>query len=115
MAWFAMDCNIHTNPKVLALSQTLSLDVDAVIGKLSRLWAWAAQTENEDGDISHMPNSEIADLMRWKKKPAVLVDALKENGFIDMREDGLFIHDWSSLNGKMLSKKRHDRARKFHG
>lgn len=113
--WFAMDCNIFTNPKVLRLAAALKLDVDATVGKIGRLWAWAMLTGNEDGFIGFLPDEEIADIMRWKKKPAALVCALVECGLLDDGEDGKSLHDWTDLNGNFQSKKRRERERKARG
>lgn len=113
--WFALDCNIHTHPKTLRLAETLKIDVDTAVGKLSRLWSWAKQNGVEDGDIGFLPPSELADIMRWKKKPAVLIDALMECGFLDKTDGGIFMHGWLELNGRLQAKKRADRERKFRG
>lgn len=110
--WIALDCNIHTNPKTLTLSYVLGLDVDTMVGKLTRLWSWAAQTGNETGDITYLPDEEIAAIMRWKKKPEALVMALIVHGFIDEVGDKKLLHDWQELNGKMMAKKRYDKERK---
>lgn len=110
--WFAEDCNIYTNPKTLDLAAVLKLTVNETVGMLGRLWGWAVQSDNESGDISHLPAEEIAAIMRWNKKPEVLLCALITNGFIDADDNGKFIHDWQDLNGKLLSKKRYDRERK---
>ena len=113
--WLATDVNIHTNPKIIALADALGLDIDTTVGKIQRLWAWAVQSENESGDVSHLPAKEVAAIMRWNKKPEVLMSSLVGHGFIDVVGDEKFIHDWQELNGKMMSKKRYDRERKFHG
>lgn len=112
MAWFAVDCNVHTNPKLFDLADALKLDPDTTVGKLSRLWAWAAQTENAKGHLGNIPAGELADIMRWKKKPEVLLDALIVCGFIERDESGISIHDWASLNGKHITSKLKDRERK---
>ncbi len=114
-SWFAIDCNIHTHPKTLKLAGMLHLDVDAVVGKLARLWAWAKQNGVEDGNINWLPESEIADIMRWKKKPSTLITAMEDCGFLDRKDGGFSIHDWFELNGKLQSKRREDRERKRRG
>lgn len=111
-AWFATDCCIHTNPKVIDLSLELKLDVDATVGKLARLWAWAIQSGNETGDIGNLPDQEIADIMRWKKSAKALCNALVEFHFLDATETGRSIHGWYEMNGKNMEKLRKDRARK---
>lgn len=112
ITWFAMDCNVHTNPKTMRLADTLKLDVDTTIGKLSRLWAWAKSTGNETGNIGFLPDQEIADLMRWKKNPALLIKALEECGFLDAVDGGKVLHGWGELNGDLCAKKRKDNERK---
>ena len=51
ITWFAIDCNLYTHPKMMKLSATLKTDVDTLVGKLGRLWAWAKLSGNEDGNI----------------------------------------------------------------
>lgn len=111
--WFAIDCNLFTHPKILGLSSSLNIDVDTLVGKLGRLWAWAKLSENEDGHIGHLPDQEIADIMRWKKKAGTLVDALVEHGFLDVCEGGKILHGWAELNGEFTRKKRKDSERKI--
>lgn len=113
--WFAMDCNVFTNPKVLRLAAALKLDVDAAVGKLGRLWAWAMLTGNEDGFIGFLPDDEVADIMRWKKKSAALIGAMIECGLLEDGEDGKVLHGWTDLNGNFQSKKRRERERKTRG
>ena len=113
ISWFGMDCNIFTNPKVIGFAARAKLDIDAAVGKLGRLYGWAAQCGNETGDISHLPGDEVAAIMRWKKKPDDLIAALVLSGLLDRSpEGGLSIHDWDELNGNFMKKKRQDRERK---
>ncbi|HJB57944.1 MAG TPA: hypothetical protein H9714_10375 [Candidatus Flavonifractor intestinipullorum] len=114
-SWFGVGCNIYTHPKVLGLARELKLDVDAAVGKLGRLYAWAAQNGNETGEISYLPPEEIAAIMRWKKRPQTLLAALEAQGLLERQESGLFIHDWEEYNGAFLRKKRRDRERKKEG
>lgn len=113
--WFALDCTIHTHPKTLRLAELLKIDVDTAVGKLARLWSWAKQNGVEDGDIGFLPPGELADIMRWKKKPAVLLAALTECGFLDKTDSGISMHGWVELNGRLQAKKRADRERKTRG
>lgn len=112
MLWFAIDCNLYTHPKMLRLSASLKTDVDTLVGKLGRLWAWAKLSGNEDGNIGYLPAQEIADIMRWKKSASVLVNALVNCGFLDVSDIGKSLHGWAELNGKMTAKKRKDNDRK---
>ena len=110
----AVDCRIHQNEKVNDLADDLGLDVDALVGKLIRLWAWAKTAEIIDGRLGRLPSAEIAGIMRWNKKPDKLVDALICRGFLSVENGGGFtIHDWYEMNGKATEKSQKDRDRKL--
>jgi len=111
--WFAVDTLVHVSPKVLFFAEDLKLDVDTAVGKLTRLWAWAKLAQNESGVIGALPDAEIAGIMRWRKKPDVLVNALIHSGLLETTDDGgLCIHGWYEANGKSAEKARRDRERK---
>ena len=111
--WFAMDSMVHVSPKVLVLAERLGLDVDTTVGKLARLWAWAKLAQNETGVIGRLPDSELAGIMRWKKKPETVTNALLESGLLERTANGeLCIHGWYEVNGKSAEKARKDRERK---
>ena len=114
--WFAMDALVHMSPKVLLFAEYLKLDVDTAVGKLARLWGWAKLSASETGELGPLPDEELAGIMRWKKKPDMLVKALFLSGLIDMEEGGvMFIHGWYEANGKSAEKARKDRERKRGG
>ena len=60
-----------------------------------RLWAYAAENQ-PDGDMSKYSSEELAELLGCSSNASVMLQALKECGFID--ENG-FIHDWDFHNG----------------
>ena len=108
-----LDCRVHTNPKVIRLAEILHLDTDAAVGKLCRLWAWAKMGGIEDGNLGPLPTEELSMIMGWRKRPALLLDALLESGLMEIGPDGdLFLHDWYDINGKSTEKMRKDRERK---
>lgn len=113
--WFALDCSIWTNPKIAKLAGMLNVDIDAAVCKIARIWSWAMLSENEDGEVTYIPDDELAGIARWKKKPSVLVSALNECGFIDDVDGRKFLHGWASANGKYPRRKREDRERKTVG
>jgi hypothetical protein len=39
--WTLMRNDLHEDPAVLTISEVTGLDVDAVVGKLLRVWRWA--------------------------------------------------------------------------
>ena len=112
--WVAVDVRIHTNEKINDLANALGLDVDTTVGKLIRLWAWAKTDEIEDGRIGRIPAAEIAGIMRWNKKPEVLIDRLITCGLLSLEKDGsLWINDWYEYNGKATEQARKERDRKL--
>lgn len=111
--WFAVDSMIHLNPQVLDLSTRLGLDVDTTVGKLARLWSWAKLAQVETGELGMLPDTELAAILRWKKKPALLTEALLASGVLVRHEDGvLCLTDWYEINGKSAEKARKNRERK---
>ena len=109
VTWFAIDCLIHTSPKIILLSEKLGLDIDATVGKIARLWSFAKQSRTEDGNIGKLPFDEVAGIMRWKKKPSDLVNSLIECGLLETNVNGeMIIHDWYEMNGKAAERARID-------
>ncbi len=47
--WIKLECVTPDKPEVIAMSEVLKLDQDAVLGKLIRLWIWADQ-QTYDGN-----------------------------------------------------------------
>lgn len=111
--WFAVDSMIHLNPQVLDLSTRLGIDVDTTVGKLARLWSWAKLAQVETGELGMLPDTELAAILRWKKKPALLTEALLASGVLSRKENGvLYLTDWYEMNGKSTERARKDRERK---
>ncbi|MBR3561348.1 MAG: hypothetical protein IKN81_07470 [Oscillospiraceae bacterium] len=111
--WFAVDCLVHVSPKVMLFAGLLGVDVDTAVGKLTRLWAWAKMAQNESGVLGPLPDAELAGIMRWKKKPEILVDALIHSELMETTDEGaLRIHGWYEANGKSAEKARKERERK---
>ena len=111
--WFAMDSMIHLSPQVLDLAARLGRAVDTTVGELARLWSWAKLARVESGDLGQIPDRELAAVLRWKKKPSELTEALLAAGVMTRTEDGsLFLPDWYETNGKSTEKARKDRERK---
>lgn len=113
LSWFSVDCCIHTSPKVMKLAGLLGLDLDTAVGKLCRLYAWVKMSGNEDGYIGLIPDDELAGIMRWNKKPSILIEAMTDSGILDIAEDGGYVlHGWYERNGRSTEKARKDSARK---
>lgn len=102
--WIQVYSNLVSHRKTGKLADALGLansfvspDVVAV-GILISLWTWAIQNAS-NGDLSGCSARNIAEACRWKKKPEVLITALKEADWID--EDGK-LHDWEEYASLLL-------------
>lgn len=71
-----------------------------------RLWAYAAEHQ-PDGNMAAYSGEELAELLGCSKHANVMLEALKDCGFIE--ENGI-IHDWQEHNG--YHQKYSDRAKK---
>ncbi len=82
------------HPKTYALAESLSIPLPHAVGILEMLWHHAAQY-TPCGDIGSLPNGAIAEAVCWTKKPADLIAALVENGWVDVCPVSRYlIHDW---------------------
>ena len=52
--WFAVDCCLESKPETAEILVATGEPVDAVVGRLVRLWAWA-QLNSEDGSLRGTP------------------------------------------------------------
>ncbi len=82
------------HPKTYALAESLSIPLPQAVGILEMLWHHAAQY-TPCGDIGALPNGAIAEAVCWNKRPADLMAALVENGWVDVCPVSRYlIHDW---------------------
>lgn len=94
--WIQVYSNLPTHPKTSKLAEELKLSSAftspniVAAGILVGIWTWAIQNAY-DGDLSACSPSIIADACRWKKKPELLISALKKSGYLDA---DMKLHDW---------------------
>ncbi len=93
----------YVNRKTIRLRSKLGNDAYWIP---PRLWAYAAEHQ-ADGDFSNYTSEELAELLGCSKHCLIMLQALKECGFID--ESGA-IHDWELHNG--YHQKFSERAKK---
>lgn len=55
--WIKIECKTPDKPEIAIIAAQTGIDLDSVVGKLVRIWAWAARHCNSDGvtDISVKP------------------------------------------------------------
>lgn len=111
--WVQVYSNLPLHPKVSRLADALRLPGGVVnpnvvaIGILVSLWTWAIQNAY-DGDLSGCNARTISDACHWKRKPEVLLNALKETGWID---DDMKIHDWEEYAMLLIEQETNKREK----
>jgi len=81
------------------------------IGLLHCLWWWALDYA-PDGHLDRYDPLDIAIGAEWEGDPETLLEALISCGFVDRREDGLYLHDWMEYAGRLIERRRADAERK---
>lgn len=110
MAWIKVQDTLPDHRKVVGAAASLKMDKDAFVGKLVRLWLWVL-SQREDGCLREADAETVADVMRYRGKPAKLMAALLEAGLLDNTGDGYLIHGWEESMGALLTRREEQRAR----
>jgi hypothetical protein len=112
MAYVEAHATLHNHPKTKKLARTLSITTPTAIGHLLCLWWWC-QDYAQDGNLSDMTTSEIAEAADWPGDPDAFVNALLEcgkeskPGYLEIAADGaLLVHDWQEYGGKLFIKRQ---------
>ncbi|GHU46840.1 hypothetical protein FACS1894120_4330 [Clostridia bacterium] len=53
----------------------------------------------QDGNVNGFDEHDIADASEWDGDALEFLNALVKSGFMDKRDDGIFIHDWDDYVG----------------
>lgn len=102
------------HPKTLKLARLLKVDRRYAVGLLHDLFSWGLTAALKDGELTGLEAGDIAsalDLPPGKKGEAG-VAALVESGYLDVRGNSYYIHDWYDYAGKLMDKRESDRRRK---
>lgn len=98
--WVQVYSNLPMHPKTSRLAEELkltsaTLDPNVIaVGLLVSLWTWAIQNAYS-GDLSECSARTIANACQWRKRPEMLVDALKKAGWLD---GDMKLHDWDDYS-----------------
>ena len=114
MAWIELHQTLREHKKMFACADDLGLSRIEMIGTLVSLWLWALDNA-QDGSLEGVSNRTIARVCDFPEKKATkLMDALQQNGFLDLDEEGGYfkIHDWYDYAGKLMERREKDRKRK---
>ncbi len=99
--WIESHQELRDHRKTKALRRLLKINTVSVIGHLHLLWWWCL-TNAPGGDLTGIPDEDLADAALWKGDPNRFVSALKTAGFIDQNRPQL--HNWYDYAGKLLEK-----------
>jgi hypothetical protein len=106
--WIKIDTILCDKPEVWLIAEKLDLDVDAVIGKLIRLWSWMDQ-HMTCGDAVSVTPTQLDALCRCEKFSTALADV----GWlvIHRRTGKISIPNWDRHNGKTAKERALTRDR----
>lgn len=93
--WIKMRTDLHDQPEVIGISRRCNLDVDAVAGKLLRIWSWADRV-TQCGRVPFTTASVIDGIARRKG----FADAMQSVGWLEVREDEITFPKFDRHNGK---------------
>jgi len=119
MAWISVHESV-LGPKLRRLLKQLDTSSFECLGILNCLWLWGLNNADENGRIldattedieRHLYGVAIGCDLDMKK----VVSALIDTGWIDLTNDGMFLHDWAGwqeLWYKAKARRKHDVDRK---
>lgn len=98
--WIKIRCALPDEPEVVAISNQLQIDQDAVVGKLVRVWSWFDQ-HTIDGDAASVTP---ALLDRISFQPG-FGRALQDVGWLEVENDAIRMPGFSVHNGKSAKRR----------
>lgn len=109
MTWIQLHAGAYSNPKITRAARELTgSDVEKMVGHLARLWTWSVDFA-ESGDLSHLRPVAIANAAGWTESPRRFLNVLLDVGLFD---SGPKLHDWDEYSGRLVDRRKQDRARK---
>lgn len=118
MAWVSVHDTVDGS-KLRELSKSIGCTKEEALGTLVLLWMWGLKNADKFGRIVGADKNDILDAFSMKLVAKVpnIADLLIENGWIDVEENVLILHDWDqwqSLWYKYNERKEKDVQRKAH-
>lgn len=125
MAWISVHESV-VGAKLRLFAKELNASQNEALGLLITLWLWGIHNADRYGKIVGATKSDVAKViysgLSDKLDPVDSVDALIKTNWIDIDEDGLYIHDWNEwqkqwykaldVRDRERERKREERARK---
>jgi hypothetical protein len=109
--WIKMRVDLASDPAVIRIRRATGLDVDAVVGKLHRLWSWA-DTHTADGLAAGLDAEWVDEFAGVANFAAAMQNA----GWLEITESGVRFSNFERHNGqpaktRALKKNRMMRSR----
>jgi hypothetical protein len=109
--WIKMRHDLGSDPAVIRIRRATGLDVDAVVGKLHRLWSWA-DTHTADGQAVGLDAAWVDEFAGATGFAAAMQDA----GWLEVKDSGVLFVNFDRHNGqpaktRALAKTRMMRSR----
>lgn len=118
MAWISVHESV-VGAKLRLFAKELNASQNEALGLLITLWLWGIHNADRYGKIVGATKSDVAKViysgLSDKLNPIDSVDALIKTNWIDIDEDGLYIHDWNEWQKqwyKAIEVRDKDRERK---
>lgn len=118
MAWISVHESV-VGAKLRLFAKELNASQNEALGLLITLWLWGIHNADRYGKIVGATKSDVAKViysgLSDKLDPVDSVDALIKTNWIDIDEDGLYIHDWNEWQKqwyKAIDVRDKDRERK---
>lgn len=107
MSWAQVTVEVIQHKKSMALGKLLypkGGDVARYAGQglITAVWAWCA-THQPDGDLSEIDPQDLADGVRWHKKPEELLSVLVASQWMDA---DYRLHNWMHYTGASIIKRK---------
>ena len=110
MAWIKSDETLSQHPKVDLLADLLQITPVQVVGHLHYLWWWCLSYA-DNGDLTRY-RKMIAKASRFdESKNDTFIDALVETGWLDQKNDKLWVHDWEDYHGALMETRENNKIR----
>lgn len=106
--WIKLRTGIWTDPRVISIASALALDIDAAVGKLGKIWAWA-DTHTVHGRAKNVGAAWIDTLTNCKG----FAEAMRAVNWLVFDDTGLALPDFHKHNGKSAKRRALDARRKL--
>lgn len=117
MAWISVDQKL-LGGKLRELHKRIGCSRNEAIGILIGLWLWGMDNASAEGLLRGCDREDIMEILAVgadkKYAPEEILDALLENGWLEIRDGAFYIHDWDDWRrhyNKFVTDKERNRQR----